>query len=297
MDFLRVVFPVSGVETNLLVPPLVALVISFFTSMGGVSGAFLILPFQMSVLGYTAPSVSGTNFVYNIVAIPSGVYRYIREGRMAWPLTWVVLMGTLPGIFIGYYVRVYYLPDPGTFKAFVGLVLLYLAYRLARELWRGNPFEAKSMPKGGDARVRTTSVKLSRVQYEFQGEVFSFNPVAMFLLAFLVGIVGGAYGIGGGAIIAPICVSVFRLPVYTVAGAALAGTFFTSVVGVIFYSVLPSSLETSPDWLLGLLFGAGGFAGMYLGARAQRFVPQKFIKVMLALVILFVAVKYIVQYF
>jgi uncharacterized membrane protein YfcA len=299
MDFLRVVFPVSGVETNVLVPPLVALVISFFTSMGGVSGAFLILPFQMSVFGYTAPSVSGTNFVYNIVAIPSGVYRYIREGRMAWPLTWVVLMGTLPGIFIGYYVRVYYLPDPGTFKAFVGLVLLYLAYRLARELWRGNPLEAKSMQalKGGDARVRTTSVKLSRVQYEFQGEVFSFNPVAMFLLAFLVGIVGGAYGIGGGAIIAPICVSVFRLPVYTVAGAALAGTFFTSVVGVIFYSVLPSGLETSPDWLLGLLFGAGGFAGMYLGARAQRFVPQRFIKAILALVILFVAVKYIVQYF
>jgi uncharacterized membrane protein YfcA len=30
------------------IPPLVAFVISFFTSMGGVSGAFLLLPFQMS---------------------------------------------------------------------------------------------------------------------------------------------------------------------------------------------------------------------------------------------------------
>ena len=48
-------FPVSGVETNPAVPFLVALVVSFFTSMGGVSGAFLLLPFQVSVLGLYQP--------------------------------------------------------------------------------------------------------------------------------------------------------------------------------------------------------------------------------------------------
>src|SRR4030043_471703 len=99
------VFPVSGVEVNPLIPPLIALVVSTFTSMGGVSGAFLLLPFQVSFLNFTSPSVSATNFVYNIVAIPSGVYRYLKEGRMAWPLTWVVIAGTLPGVFIGYYLR------------------------------------------------------------------------------------------------------------------------------------------------------------------------------------------------
>ncbi len=75
MDFLHMTFSISGVSTNVLLPPLISLVISFFTSMGGISGAFLLLPFQMSVLGYTAPSVSGTNHVFNIFAIPSGVYR------------------------------------------------------------------------------------------------------------------------------------------------------------------------------------------------------------------------------
>src|SRR5271169_5448862 len=110
------VFPISGVTTNILFPPLVAMVVSFFTSMGGVSGAFLLLPFQMSFLHYTSPSVSGTNFIFNIVAIPSGVYRYLKEGRMAWPLTWVVILGTLPGVFLGYYIRVLYLPNPSAFK-------------------------------------------------------------------------------------------------------------------------------------------------------------------------------------
>ncbi|MFZ5864866.1 MAG: sulfite exporter TauE/SafE family protein, partial [Thermodesulfobacteriota bacterium] len=65
------IFPVSGVETAIWIPPLVGLVISFFTSMGGISGAFLILPFQMSVLGFTTPAVTPTNLVFNIVGIPS----------------------------------------------------------------------------------------------------------------------------------------------------------------------------------------------------------------------------------
>lgn len=117
-------FPTAGIEVALWIPPLVAFIISFFTSMGGVSGAFLLLPFQMSFLGYTNPSVSATNQVFNVVAIPSGVYRYWREGRMVWPLTWIVVFGTLPGVFIGAMVRVLYLPDPKHFKLFAAGVLL-----------------------------------------------------------------------------------------------------------------------------------------------------------------------------
>ena len=110
-------FPTAGIEVTPWVPPLVAFTISFFTSMGGVSGAFLILPFQMSFLGYTNPSVSATNQLFNIVAIPSGVYRYIRKGRMVWPLTWVVIIGTLPGVFIGAFVKDCLFAEPQELQA------------------------------------------------------------------------------------------------------------------------------------------------------------------------------------
>jgi uncharacterized membrane protein YfcA len=114
-----------------------------------------------------------------------------------------------------------------------------------------------------------------------------------------VGIVGGIYGIGGGAIIAPFCVAVFHLPVYTIAGAALMGTFITSIAGALFFSIIPApcSVSAMPDWPLGILFGIGGFVGMYLGARLQKYVPQKFIKVFLGVLIIFLAAGYIIQYF
>lgn len=320
-DAFYVLFPVSGVKTHIIVPPLVAMVVSFFTSMGGVSGAFLLLPFQMSVLHYTAPSVSATNLVFNIVAIPSGVYRFIRDGRMAWPLTWVVVLGTLPGVFIGYFLRVMYFPDPKTFKLFAGCVLLYIGVRLLFDL-SGKQTEQKNKMKELDDKFRqrvadmkqdrrshlasgipheavitTVSVNFRSVEYTFWGERFSFSTVGMFLLAFVVGVIGGTYGIGGGAIIAPFCVTIFHLPVYTVAGAALMGTFITSVAGVFFYSIpTHTGLSTSPDWLLGSLFGAGGFVGIYLGARFQKYMPQKLIRVLLGLIIMFIAANYIIQY-
>ncbi|MEW6409466.1 MAG: sulfite exporter TauE/SafE family protein [Nitrospirota bacterium] len=315
-------FPVSGVKTYIFIPPLVALVVSFFTSMGGISGAFLLLPFQMSVFNYTSPSVSATNFVFNIVAIPSGVYRYLKEGRMVWPLTAVVIMGTLPGVFIGYFLRVIYLPDPRAFKLFVGCVLLYIGGRLLYEIaWKGQvekvkinavdekfKIRVKQLKEQQQARitagippeavVKTISFSLTKIEYEFWGERFSFSPVAMFILSFLVGIIGGTYGVGGGAIIAPFCVAVFHLPIYTVAGASLMGTLLTSIAGVTFYSIIPAKtgLSTSPDWLLGFLFGAGGFAGMYLGARFQKFVPQRLIKLMLGVIIVSLALLYVLQY-
>lgn len=310
-------FPVSGVEVNPLIPPLIALVVSTFTSMGGISGAFLLLPFQVSILNFSSPAVSPTNLVFNIVAIPSGVYRFIREGRMNWPLTWVIILGTLPGLLFGALIRIHWLPQKEHFTLFVGGVLLYIGLRLLyeqtamakRKKAKILEFEARVqerlkavMQQSGHtagrglppaARVRTVSWSLRRVSYEFLGETFTFNAPALFLLALVVGLIGGTYGIGGGAIIVPFLAAIFQLPIYTIAGAALMGTFLTSVAGVGIYS----AIGVPPDWALGALFGIGGFGGMYLGARLQKYVSGRVIRIGLGIVISGLALRYIIGFF
>jgi uncharacterized protein len=319
-------FPVSGVEVHPLIPPLTAFIISSLTASAGVSGAFLLLPFQVSVLKYTGPGVSPTNLIFNIVAIPGALYRYIRDGRMAWPLTWVVTVGTLPGVFLGAVIRVKYLPDPEAFKLFVGLVLLYLGYRLFSDVSGLNKKLAEQNKRltakfdeqvarmkrehasrvgAGlpvEAVVKTRSFSLKRIEYDFWGETYSFSTPAVFTLALVVGLIGGIYGIGGGAIIAPFCVSVLGLPVYTVAGAALAGTFLTSIVGVVYFHLLAATAfsevaNVAPDWALGALFGVGGLAGTYVGASIQKYLPDKIVKGVLTFLVLFMAFRYIGQYF
>ncbi len=114
--------------------------------------------------------------------------------------------------------------------------------------------------------------------------------------AFVVGVVAGAYGIGGGGIIAPYLVAVLAIPIHVVAGVALFCTMSASVLGVLSYvaiSVLDQSRAVSPDWHLGLLFGLGGMAGIYTGARLQRYLPARLIRVVMLLLVLFAAGRYV----
>jgi uncharacterized membrane protein YfcA len=308
-------FNTAGIDVAPWVPPLAAFVVSFFTSMGGVSGAFLLLPFQVSILGYSTPSVSATNQLFNVIAIPSGVYRYAREGRMVWPLVWIIVIGTIPGVLIGALIRATWLPDPARFKLFAAFVLLYIGVRMTKGLLasrgrtgttgaeeyfqRVERDHRKHSGSGPLPVTRTKSLSLSRVAYEFYGETFDVSVWGILTLSLIVGIVGGVYGIGGGAIIAPFLVSVFGLPVHTVAGAALMGTFVTSVAGVAFYEAIAPlypHLAVAPDWGLGALFGVGGMLGIYLGARCQKYFPARLIKWMLAAILVFTAGNYIWEF-
>lgn len=292
-------FPVADIELSPLIPPLVACTISFFTSMAGVSGAFLLLPFQVSILGFDSPAVSSTNHLYNIVAIPSGIYRFIKEGRMLWPLTWLVVIGTLPGVLAGVLLRITFLPSPDTFKQFVGLVLLYIGVKLCLDvLKKKEPNPDSKENKNGEFRISASELSLRSLTFTFNGADYRINTLSAISLSLIVGLIGGIYGIGGGAIIAPFFVTIYKLPVHTVAGASLMGTLITSAAGVLFFQLLSTSSlagaqTIAPDYRLGLLFGVGGAIGMYLGARAQRFFSARIIKTILTATLLFTACKYI----
>ena len=78
------------------------------------------------------------------------------------------------------------------------------------------------------------------------------------------------------------------------------GTFVTSIAGVLFYQFIASfypAMTIAPDYALGFLFGVGGFAGMYCGARFQKFVSARAIKWILVSCILFTAGKYLMVFF
>ncbi len=79
-------------------------------------------------------------------------------------------------------------------------------------------------------------------------------------------------------------------------------TFLTSIVGVAFYTVIApmyasTGLAIAPDWRLGLLFGIGGLMGMYCGARAQKYFPARLIKLILGIIIVGLALRYISNIF
>ena len=243
-----------------------AFVIAVVTTPAGVSGAVLLLPFQVSVLGTPSPSVTPTNLLYNVVACPGAIWRYWRQGQTGGPLTWVLLAGTLPGVIAGSIIRVYLLPGPVVFDFVVAAVLIPLGSWLAL---------AQVNPASPARRAR-----LSRV--------------VTGLIAAVAGCVGGIYGIGGGSILAPILVADGH-PSSQVAPAALSSTFLTSLGGVVTFSILSVHHHGSvaPNWPTGIALGVGGLAGGYVGARLHARLPETIIRRLLALVVIAIGIRFL----
>ncbi len=272
-------FPVSGVDCPLWLPPAAGFVVSLACSGAGISGAFLLLPFQISVLGFSSPSASATNLVFNLLATPGGVYSYARQRRMLWTLAAILIAGSLPGMFLGATLRVRYLPDPRSFRIFAACLLLYLGARLLL----GRPAPPASL----EAEVKSDGAS----KFSFAGQRYGFRPLAVALVALAVGVAGGMYGIGGGAIIAPFLAGMLGLPIQTIAGATLLTTCATSAAGMLSFRYLGHQ----PDWALGVLFGLGGLAGAYAGARLQRRLPERALRLGLGALAALVAVVYFVH--
>jgi uncharacterized protein len=245
-----------------------AYVIAVLTTPAGVSGAVLLLPFQVSVLGTPSPAVTPTNLLYNVVATPGAIYRYWRQGQRGGRLALVLMAGTLPGVIAGSVIRVYLLPGPRVFDLVVAVVLVPLGVWLT--LTRPSPPDDPERP----ARRLPAPV--------------------LVILSAVVGCVGGIYGIGGGSILAPILIGSGRRPA-EVAPAALISTFATSVAGVITFTILAVHTHgpVAPNWPTGIALGAGGLAGGYTGARIQSRLPDVLIRRLVGVLVIAIGARYL----
>jgi uncharacterized membrane protein YfcA len=262
---------VTGTWTE-IVAALAAFGIAVLATPAGVSGAVLLLPFQVSVLGTPSPAVTPTNLLYNVVATPGALYRYWRQGQTGGRLALLLIAGTLPGVVAGSVIRVVLLPGPRVFDLVVAAVLVPLGLWLA--LW-----PAVSAPAGASGPPRPARD----------------IPAAVLIpLAAAVGCAGGIYGIGGGSILAPLLIGTGRPPSQA-APAALAATFVTSVAGVITFTILSVHQHgaVAPDWPTGLALGAGGLAGGYTGARIQSRLPDRVIRRLVGVLVLAIGARYL----
>lgn len=240
--------------------------LALLTTPAGVSGAVLLLPVQISILGVAGPAVTPTNLLYNVLSTPGALLSFAREGRLRAPLPGLLIAGSLPGVIAGAIVRVEWLSNSRDFTFIAAGVLLPLG------LW---------LLLGGQSMPREQPVVTRR----FRG--------AVWVLALAVGVVGGIYGIGGGSLLAPILIAL-GFSVYEVAPATLAATFVTSIVGIATYQVLQLSQggAIAPEWVLGAFLGAGGFAGSYCGARLQSRLPERSLRRLLGCIACLVAARY-----
>jgi len=288
--------------------------------VGEAAGIFA-LPYTMSILQFTTPSVTPTTQLLTFLNPFGALFGFRRNRQLNLDLAKWVCFGGIAGGLIGPFIRITILSDTEPFVFAVGLALLAAGLHLSLAALRG--FRSRKTGDGLEARfhkeaqeqrakglapsgipagepIKTIARDAGHFTIEYWGEQWRISQLTLTITGLLVGVISAALGVGGGFLLVPIFSAIYRLPMYVLVAATIPYVIVLSAVGLFTYSVIiPNFTDTriAPEWAWGFFAAAGGILGAWCAAKTQRFVPEHLLKLMLGGITGIVGALYIVDFF
>jgi uncharacterized protein len=108
----------------------------------------------------------------------------------------------------------------------------------------------------------------------------------------VTGLTSGLFGVGGGIILVPILVILFKVNQHKAQATSLVVVALAAVTGAVTYS-----LADSVSWIAVPFLIAGGLLGTLLGTIAVKKVKDRILKLVFGVFLVFVAIRIVVQSF
>jgi len=224
-------------------------------SMIGLGGGIIVVP-VLTFLGFP-PTAAASNSLFAALsnAIASTI-SYSRQKRVEYSLGLKLGLLAIPGTVLGAVISTDVTPE--IFKILFGLVLIVSAIYI---------FLRKKIA----TRERTLS---------YQMMVFAVG------ISFFAGIISSFFGIGGGILFVPLMVVGMGMAMKKAAPTSQFILLFVSLSGVITHSILGH-----PDFTQAGFLAIGSFIGGLVGARLSLDIKERYLQILLSVVILIAAAK------
>lgn len=300
-------FAVAGISLNPLIPFFWAVFVGLVFSTVGAAGGILAGVGHITVFGIAdANMIKAMNQLLIIVSPLIAVPAYWRQQRVVFGLGLLLGLGSIFGSILGSWYSKNYLPAMHQYQPLFGLLVLFISLRLFYETTQrfqernkkiresSKAFEAKISALAGQRRnpsaegILETTCSFRKLKIIFLGHEFSCNPAWPVLAGFVISVISSALGVGGGFLLVPYMASWLGLPMFIVAGTSALGVFVASVASVGNYLYLGVKV----DWALALVCLVGVTLGSLLGPWVSRYLKERFLRLLLAIVLLYIAVGY-----
>lgn len=258
--------PVNMLTGSLLVG--IGLVAGLLGGLIGTGGCSVMLPAIHFWMGYAAPVAVGTTlFAVFFTALSGGYGHLIRRNLDTKVTLWLGGSGIV-GVILGSWLFTLLTTHVSLLGLILGVAFLLPAIRM---VWEGLRKGHKIRQEGGS------------IPGHAQGWA---------ILGFMVGVLTGIVGLGGGYALVPALIYLFGAPVYVTMGTSLATMIPLALVG--------GGIKLAQGFVAlgaGLLLAAGTVLGAQIGAAViKRFRPTT-LKLIFGLYFLYVSVKFVSGYF
>ena len=249
---------------------------------------------------------TSNQFLVGLSALISTI-NYLKSKRLAWPLGIALALGSIAGaVFIPMLTggKISFRQYQGWFGVFVFVVGAVLVYELTPTGQKSKKaakaaaqaFE-KSVKEKKDISTQGVTLKkfgITKSTFTFFGSDFDFNPIWAFIGGIVIAAISSFLGVGGGFLYVPYLTSIVGAPMYVVAGTsafAVLISMLTSIAGYI------TVAKAGMDWSLIGIELVGIFVGSMIGPRTQKYIPDKWLKIIFIILAVYVGLGYFSQGF
>ncbi|MBZ8133883.1 sulfite exporter TauE/SafE family protein [Afifella sp. IM 167] len=290
---MQLYLPIAELTVNIFLYLGMGAAVGFISGMFGVGGGFLLTP--LLIFSGIAPAVAVATVTPQIVASStSAAISYWRRGMIDPKMTLFLLFGGMTGSALGVVVfRM--LRSLGqldliislsyvTFLGLIGGLMLREALRTYFRAKRGRP------ARSGTHHLWISGLPL-KVRFRRSKLYVSIVPVIG--LGLSIGFLGTVLGIGGGFIMVPALIYLLRMPTNVVIGTSLGYILFTMALATVLHAVANGSV----DLMLAFLLMIGGVIGAQFGAQLGQAMKGEQLRLFLALLVLGVAIRFLLNLF
>ncbi|CAN5210943.1 sulfite exporter TauE/SafE family protein [soil metagenome] len=281
--------PIANLSVNALVIVLLGAGVGLLSGMFGVGGGFLTTP--LLIFYGIPPTVAAASAATQVTgASVSGALAHYRRGGVDLHMGAVLVVGGIFGAVAGS--AIFKLLQAGgqidTVIAVLYVVLLgSIGMLMAKEAWTSVSAARRGITLPPSKRRHHPLIASLPLRWRFYASGLYISPLAPLLLGFATGILTVLLGVGGGFIMVPAMLYLLGMATRVVVGTSLFQILFVTAATTMVHALTTHAV----DIVLAALLLLGSVIGAQVGARlAQKFRPD-YLRLLLAVIVLLVAVR------
>ena len=288
---MEVYLPIAGMSINIVLLAGLGAMVGFLSGLFGVGGGFIMTPLMM--MAGIPPAVAAASDSNQIVAgAASGAFAHWRLRNVDIKMGTVLLLGGLVGGTIGVQI-VKVLRELGNIEFVMKALYVLMLSTIGGLMF----MESLATIRGRGIRKSTSPTKPRKpsiwsrlpLQMQFQQSNLRTSAIFPFTIAMFVGALAALLGVGGGFIMVPAMIYIIGMPTIVAVGTDL----FQIVVTTANVTFQQAVLNHTVDLLLAMILLLGSTVGAQFGARVGRRLRGEQIRILLAIIVLVFAVKFV----
>jgi uncharacterized membrane protein YfcA len=290
---MNIYLPIAEVSMNLFFLVGLGMFVGFLSGLFGVGGGFVMTPLLM--MAGIPPSVAAASDCNQIVAGgASGAYAHWRLGNVDFKMGIVLLLGGISGGTVGVQL-VKILRELGNIEFAMKVVYVIMLITVGGAMFVESLRTILASRRKAVVQKKVEQQKRSSfwarlpLQMEFRQSGIRTSAIFPFTIGFFVGCLAALLGVGGGFIMVPAMIYIIGMPTIVAVGTSL----FQIVLTTANVTLQQAISNRTVDVVLALLVLAGSTVGAQIGARVGRRLRGEQIRILLALIVLAFAFKFI----